>query len=126
MKQDIDIDIEELAKMIDSAINSDNPSVKSALYSFLTMAALARAEQGDEYISGPFEQLFKRIDQLERIERRLRKVEENQYYNTAYNTADRGSTEYTNKWDAYYKKEWKYNRNYDEDIMKYIGKLDIK
>jgi len=118
-----DIDIEELARMIDSAVNSTNPSVKSALYSFLTMAALARAEQsGDEYIAGPFEQLFKRITELEH---RLLKIEEEQYYNRAY----RQSRNYPNPWDvptSSKNNQWKYDTQSEEDILKYIGKLNIK
>lgn len=118
-----DIDIEELARMIDSAVNSDNPSVKSALYSFLTMAALARAEQsGDEYIAGPFEQLFKRITELER---RLHKMEEEQYYNKAYHQ----SRYYPGKWDVYSSSidnEWKYDTQSEEDILKYMRKFNIK
>jgi hypothetical protein len=64
-------EVRELARLIDLAINSDDPNVRRALSRLMTMVALI--EEADSYIEpGPFEELVNYIDQLSK---RIRELE---------------------------------------------------
>jgi len=72
-----DVDLTELARLIDAALASDNPSVKKALRNFMLVASIAESES--EAVSGPFQNIFKKIeileDRIDMIERRALKDE---------------------------------------------------
>lgn len=73
-------DIQELARLIDTALSSDNPSVKKALRNFMLIVSIVDSENTESTIKGPFSELFSRIDSLTR---RLEILERNDY-NKAY------------------------------------------
>lgn len=106
-----DVDIHELAKMIDSALSSDNPSVKSALYSFMTMAALARAEDYNNR-TGPFEKIFKRLDYLEKHIIDIRDQIAQEQYLKNKRLQDKGYRTYSDK------TEWKLDTNFIDEYLK--------
>ncbi len=64
-----DFDINEFAKMFDTALASNNPAVKKALRNFLMVAAIVHAPELDtaERTMGPFETLIKKVSDLERM-----------------------------------------------------------
>jgi len=60
-----EVDLQHLAKMIDAALSSDNPSTRKALRNFLLVASITEAES-DSYIKGPFTSLFDTLESLEK------------------------------------------------------------
>ena len=90
-----DVDIHELAKLLDSALASDNPSVKKALRNFMLIVSIVDSEFSESTIKGPFSELFNKIDQLSK---RLDKLEY-----TDYNRAYKGTqiSPYTNPYTTW-------------------------
>jgi hypothetical protein len=78
-----DFDINAFAKMFDAAIASDNPAVRKALRNFMMIAAITESEYSDS-ITGPFQSLFSRLDELERQIRDMKYVPSNPYYTPPY------------------------------------------
>lgn len=77
-------DIQDLARLIDTALASDNPSVKKALRNFMLIVSIVDSENSESTIKGPFSELFSRIESLTR---RVESLEKNDY-----NKAYRGTT----------------------------------
>lgn len=73
-------DIQELARLIDTALASDNPSVKKALRNFMLIVSIVDSENTESTIKGPFSEMFRSIDSLTR---RIEILERNDY-NKAY------------------------------------------
>jgi hypothetical protein len=73
-------DIQELARLIDTALASDNPSVKKALRNFMLIVSIVDSENTESTIKGPFSEL---IQQIELLTRRIELLERNTY-NSAY------------------------------------------
>ena len=73
-------DIQELARLIDTALSSDNPSVKKALRNFMLIVSIVDSVT-ESTIKGPFSELFAKIEGLTR---RL-EILERQNYNKTYN-----------------------------------------
>jgi hypothetical protein len=69
-------DIQELARLIDVALASDNPSVKKALRNFMLIVSIVDSENTESTMQGPFRELFNKIDQLGR---RIEKLENSNY-----------------------------------------------
>lgn len=65
MNNNKEVDLQHLAKMIDAALSSDNPSTRKALRNFLLVASITEAES-DNYIKGPFTSLFDTLESLEK------------------------------------------------------------
>jgi len=62
-----EFNIYEFGKMFDAAMSSDNPSVKKALRNFMMICAMVHAEDdATSKDAGPFQQVFHRLDELER------------------------------------------------------------
>ena len=80
-------DVRELARLIDLAINSDDPNVRRAFSRLMTIVALI--EEKDSYIEpGPFEELLNYIDQLSKRVRELEiKQEQKELAFSKYNQA---------------------------------------
>lgn len=79
-------EIRELARLIDLAINSDDPNVRRALSRLMTMVALI--EEADHLEPGPFEDLLNYIDQLSKRVRDLEiKQEQKELAFSKYNQA---------------------------------------
>ena len=80
-------EVRELARLIDLAINSDDPNVRRALSRLMTMVALI--EEADRHIEpGPFEDLLNYIDQLSKRVRELEiKQEQKELPFSKYNQA---------------------------------------
>lgn len=79
-------EIKELARLIDLAINSDDPNVRRALSRLMTMVALI--EETDHLEPGPFEDLLNYIDQLSKRVRDLEiKQEQKELAFSKYNQA---------------------------------------
>ena len=72
-------DIQDLARLIDTALASDNPSVKKALRNFMLIVSIVDSEFSESTMKGPFSELFARIDSLTR---RLEVLERNNYNKT--------------------------------------------
>jgi len=75
-----DFNIYEFGQMFDAALASNNPSVKKALRNFMMICAMIHAEDEGEAArdTGPFKELFKRLND---VERRLESVELIKEYN---------------------------------------------
>lgn len=80
-------EVRELARLIDLAINSDDPNVRRAFSRLMTIVALI--EEEDRYIEpGPFEDLLNYIDQLSKRVRELEiKQEQKELAFSKYNQA---------------------------------------
>lgn len=91
------VDLTELARLLDAALASDNPSVKKALRNFMLVASIAEAESNTK--AGPFQDLFRKMDILEE---RMNNMER-QSLKDAYTT------------------EWKYN-----DWSRYINDPKVR
>ena len=76
-----EFDITEFAKMFDAALASDNPTVKKALRSFMMVAAIVHAEDGDEVVAGPLETLITKVNHLESM---IRELQNNRAYKDNY------------------------------------------
>lgn len=76
-----EFDITEFAKMFDAALASDNPSVKKALRSFMMVAAIVHAEDGNQRIAGPLETLITKVNHLESM---IRELQNNRAYKDNY------------------------------------------
>lgn len=68
-----DVNIHELARLLDIALESENPSVKKALRNFMLIVSLVDSESAESTVTGPFsktllqiETLLRRVDSLER------------------------------------------------------------
>ena len=64
-------DLEQFVDMFDTAMNSDNPTVKKCFNNLLMVVALAHAEDKEKHI-GP---LRKIVDDLAYVSRRLEEIE---------------------------------------------------
>jgi hypothetical protein len=64
MTMNNDFDLEQLATLLDSAINSDVPSVKKALSNFLMIAALCNTDDESKDGMRPFTTLIRDIARL--------------------------------------------------------------
>ena len=124
-------DIEEFAKMFDTALASDNPAVKKALRNFMMVTALVHSQEevnNEERLMGPLETLLKQINELQRRVTRIEydKSSTRSYpspydntwvYNGPYPTVTSDATTSSNT-------EWKYNgtdiNDYNVDIEKYL------
>ena len=60
-----EVDLIQLAKLIDAALGSKNPSVKKALRNFLLVASIAESENEDTP-AGPFQDYLVKVDELGR------------------------------------------------------------
>jgi negative regulator of replication initiation len=79
-------DIQELARLIDTALASDNPSVKKALRNFMLIVSIVDSENTESTIKGPFSELFQTINGLtRRIEILERNNNSNVYRGTSTN-----------------------------------------
>lgn len=78
MTQD-EFDLEQFAKMLDDALNSNSPAVKKALSNFLLIAALCNAQQSEDQVRslGPFEKLIRDCEELDRRVRTLERERKN-------------------------------------------------
>ena len=94
-----DIDIEHLAKILDSALASDNPSVKRALRNFLLVASLTESEKTDE-VSDKSWGFHSVIQEIKALRRRVETLE----YTISYNKHNNASitTSSTSIKDYYY------------------------
>lgn len=68
-----DVDLEQFAKILDSAINSDVPAVRKAMSNFLLITSLCMTDDnnGEDVPDGPFEGLLKNLRDLDRRVRAL-------------------------------------------------------
>ena len=64
-------DLEQFVDMFDTAMNSDNPTVKKCFNNLLMVVALAHAEVKERHI-GPLRKL---VDDLAYVSRRLEEIE---------------------------------------------------
>ena len=64
-------DLEQFVDMFDTAMNSDNPTVKKCFNNLLMVVALAHAEDKEKHI-GPLRKL---VDDLAYVSRRLEEIE---------------------------------------------------
>ena len=86
-----DFDVREFAKMFDAALASDNSSVKKALRNFMMISAIVHAEEGEERLMGPFQQLFERLDSLEQEHHHLKQKLEHMIYEQDYKKSRRNT-----------------------------------
>ena len=68
-------DLEQFVDMFDTAMSSNNPTVKKCFNNLLMVVALAHAEDKEKHI-GPLRSLVEKVDLLEK---RLSDVEHSQY-----------------------------------------------
>lgn len=68
-----DVDLEQFAKILDSAINSDVPAVRKAMSNFLLITSLCMTDDdnGEDVPDGPFAGLLKNLRDLDRRVRAL-------------------------------------------------------
>ena len=73
-KDQKDYDLEELVKVIDTALTSDNAAVQNALRSLLLISTIVSAEHPDQVMkNGPLARLF---EDMNHLARRLSNVED--------------------------------------------------
>ena len=72
-KDQKDFDLEQIVELFDTALESDDPRIKDALRSLLTITVLCTAERPHEKVMGPFERMR---DDMHNLNRRLGKLED--------------------------------------------------
>lgn len=90
------IDLEKLIELFDTALTSDNPSVKNALQSLLTITVLSTVKDPDAVVrTGPLREMYKSIID---INKRLRKLEEKELYDQAAKNTAEDIAKYSRMW----------------------------
>lgn len=79
---DKEFDIEKFIELFDTAMTSDNPTVRRAFKNLLIVAALVDSETAPRS-TGPLRGLYNQIDELRN---RISKIEMSKYSNTPYGT----------------------------------------
>jgi hypothetical protein len=97
-----DFNLEEFAKMFDTALASDNPAVKKALRNFMMVTALVHAQEDDERNMGPLETLVKKVSDLDRLVHELRHNKTRDYKDYYYgnNPTWVSTTPYPTTWNG--------------------------
>ena len=72
MKDQKDYDLEQIVKIIDQALESDDQRIKDALRALMTITVLCTAEHPDQAITGPLSRLF---EDMRNLNRRLGSLE---------------------------------------------------
>ena len=72
MKDQKDFDLEQIVKVIDSALESNDQRIKDALRALMTVTVLCTAEHPDQAIKGPLGRL---IEDMNNLNRRLGSLE---------------------------------------------------
>lgn len=75
-------DLEQFAKLFDTAMTSKNPAVQKALKNLLIVSAIAEAK-GEEFI-GPLETMFNSVRELKKRVDILEQTKYNNYGNNSY------------------------------------------
>ena len=74
MKDQSDYDLEQMVKIIDSALESDDQRIKDALRGLMTITVLCTAEHPDQVMKeGPLARLF---EDMQNLNRRLGRMED--------------------------------------------------
>ena len=74
MKDQSDFDLEQMIKIIDSALESDDPRIKDALRRLMTITVLCSAEHPDQVMkNGPLSRLF---EDMRNLNQRLGRLED--------------------------------------------------
>lgn len=97
-----DFNLEEFAKMFDTALASDNPAVKKALRNFMMVTAIVHAQEEDERNMGPLETLVKKVSELDRLVHELRHNRTKDYKDYYYgnNPTWVSTTPYPTTWNG--------------------------
>ena len=74
-KDQADFDLESFIRLFDTALTSNDPRVKNALQSLMTMVVLTQSESPNRAV-GPLERLF---NDVRNISRRLERLESDRY-----------------------------------------------
>jgi hypothetical protein len=69
-------DIEQFAKLFDTAMTSDNPAVKKAFKNLLMVSALTEANNDEYEVAGP---LQKMVNTIKSLDKRIDTLEKSQY-----------------------------------------------
>ena len=82
MKDQKDFDLEQIVKVLDQALESDDQRIKDALRALMTITVLCTAEHPDQVLThGPLSRLFEDMrnlnQRLGRLEDELKKEKEN-------------------------------------------------
>ena len=81
-KDQKDFDLEQIVRVIDSALESDDQRIKDALRALMTITVLCTAEHPDQAITGPLARLLEDHNNLNRrlcmVEDDIRKIQWNQ------------------------------------------------
>ena len=72
-KDQKDFDLEQIVRVIDQALESDDQRIKDALRALMTITVLCTAEHPDQAIKGPLSRLF---EDMHNLNRRLGRVED--------------------------------------------------
>ena len=72
-KDQKDFDLEQIVELFDTALESNDPRIKDALRSLLTITVLCTAERPHEKVMGPFERMR---DDMHNLNRRLSRMED--------------------------------------------------
>ena len=72
-KDQKDFDLEQMVKIIDTALESNDQRIKDALRALLTITVLCTAERPQEAVMGPFERM---LDDMRNLNRRLSNMED--------------------------------------------------
>ena len=72
MKDQKDYDLEQIVKILDQALESDDQRIKDALRALMTITVLCTAEHPDQAITGPLSRLF---EDMRNLNRRLGSLE---------------------------------------------------
>jgi hypothetical protein len=82
LKDQKDFDLEQIVRVIDSALESDDQRIKDALRALMTITVLCTAEHPDQAIKGPLARLLEDHNDLNRrlcmVEDDIRKIQWNQ------------------------------------------------
>ena len=74
MKDQKDFDLEQIVRVIDSALESDDQRIKDALRALMTITVLCTAEHPDQAFKGPLARL---LEDHNNLNRRLSSLEDN-------------------------------------------------
>lgn len=82
MKDQKDFDLEQIVRVIDSALESDDQRIKDALRALMTITVLCTAEHPDQAFKGPLARMFEDMRNLNQrlsiLEDEMRKQQWNQ------------------------------------------------